>query len=102
MSNPTQPLADMLFDLVLANKILAHEGACDAWGHVSARHPDHPDRYLLSCSRSPEFVAADDIVEHWLDGSAVHEESRALFYERFIHGAIYEAYPALQSVVHSP
>jgi ribulose-5-phosphate 4-epimerase/fuculose-1-phosphate aldolase len=101
MNHPAQPLADALFDLVLANKILAYEDTCDAWGHVSIRHPDHPDRYLLSCSRSPEFVAEDDIVEHRLDGQAVHPETRALFYERFIHGAIYEAYPAVQSVIHS-
>ena len=68
-------------------------------GGISARHPEHPDRFLLSCSRSPEFVSEADIVEHGLDGEAVHPETRALFYERFIPAAIYEAAPAVQSVV---
>ena len=35
-------------DLVVANRILAHEGVVDAYGHVSVRHPTKPDRYLLS------------------------------------------------------
>ena len=40
----TTLLADpsLLRDLVLSNKILAHEGAVDAFGHVSIRHPDDP------------------------------------------------------------
>ena len=39
--------------LVIANRILANEGVVDAYGHVSMRHPHHPERYLLSWSRSP-------------------------------------------------
>ena len=37
--------------LVIANRILANEGVVDAYGHVSFRHPHHPERYLLACSR---------------------------------------------------
>ena len=33
-----------LHELVAANRILAHEGVLDAFGHVSIRHPDQPDR----------------------------------------------------------
>src|SRR5215217_5390020 len=43
------PLAappDLLRDLVLANRILAHEGVVDAFGHISARHPDDPGRFI--------------------------------------------------------
>jgi hypothetical protein len=29
----------LIEDLVAANRILAHEGVVDAYGHVSARHP---------------------------------------------------------------
>lgn len=94
-------LGKALSDLVLANWILAREGVLDAWGHVSVRHPERPDRFLLSCSRSPELVSEDDIVEHGLDGEAVQRESRPLYYERFIHSTIYEADPAIQCVVHS-
>src|SRR4051812_28515309 len=35
-------------DLVLANRILAHEGILDAFGHVSVRHPVNPQHYLIS------------------------------------------------------
>jgi ribulose-5-phosphate 4-epimerase/fuculose-1-phosphate aldolase len=85
----------------LANHILAAEGGLDAWGHVSLRHPEHPDRFLLSCSRSPELVTEDDIVEHGLNGEAILPQTRPLYYERFIHGAMYEMYPKVQSVIHS-
>ena len=50
-------------DLVIANRILAHEGAVDAYGHVSLRRPDDPGKYLLSRSLSPEHVAHEDILE---------------------------------------
>ena len=43
-------------DLVVANRILAHEDVVDAYGHVSIRHPANPERFFLSCSRSPELV----------------------------------------------
>ena len=42
-------------DLVIANRILAHENVVDAFGHVSHRHPDDAGLYLLSRSRSPEL-----------------------------------------------
>lgn len=42
--------------LSLANRMLAHEGALDAFGHVSMRHPFESERYLLARSRSPELV----------------------------------------------
>jgi len=44
-------------DLVPASRVLAYEGVLDGFGHVSARHPHHRERYLLSRSRSPELVA---------------------------------------------
>jgi hypothetical protein len=45
-----------LIDLVIANRVLAHIGAVDAYGHVSLRHPVKQDHFLLSCSRAPELV----------------------------------------------
>ncbi len=45
-----------LIDLVIANRVLARLGAVDAYGHVSLRHPTEPNRFLLSCSRSPRLV----------------------------------------------
>ena len=87
-------------DLVIANRILAKENVVDAYGHVSIRHPQRPDRYLLSRSLSPEFVTPDDIIEFTLDGEPVNDK-RPPYLERFIHGAIYEARPDVHAAVHS-
>lgn len=88
-------------DLVIANRILAHEDVLDAYGHISLRHPDNPERFLLSCSRSPELVEPEDIVEHHLNGQPVNPDGRKLYLERFIHGAVFEARPDVVAVVHS-
>ena len=87
-------------DVVVANRILAHEDVVDAYGHVSVRHPTKPDHYLLSRSLSPEHVTKDDIIEFKLDGTPVND-TRPAYLERFIHGAIYEARPEVRAVVHS-
>jgi len=87
-------------DLVIANRILAKEEVVDAYGHVSIRHPSKPDHYLLSRSLSPEFVTAQDIIEFKLDGTPVND-ARPPYLERFIHGAIYEARPEINAVIHS-
>lgn len=87
--------------LMIANRILAHEGVVDAYGHVSVRHPQHPDRYLLSRSLSPELVEADDIKEYTLDGEPVVKDGHHPYLERFIHGAIYEAREDIHAVIHS-
>ena len=87
--------------LVIANRILANEGVVDAYGHVSMRHPLHPERYLLACSRSPELVERADIMEFALDGTSVSDDGRAPYLERFIHGAIYEARRDIHAVVHA-
>lgn len=88
-------------DVVVANRILANEEVVDAYGHVSVRHPEHPDRYLLARSLAPELVERGDVVEFTLDGQPTSEEKRALYLERFIHGAIYEARPDVMAVVHA-
>ena len=92
---------EILRYLVTANRILAHEGVVDAYGHISARHPDRADRFLLSRSRSPELVTLSDILEFDLGGEPVAEDGPAIYAERFIHAAIYAARPDVQSVVHN-
>ena len=67
---------DLITDLVIANRILATEDVVDAYGHVSVRNPDAPERFFLAHSRSPSLVEADDIVEHTLDGQAFKPEKR--------------------------
>src|SRR5215831_14732328 len=96
------PRLDMLLEeIVTANRILAHEGVVDSFGHVSARHPDNPKRFLLSRARAPERIEKDDIMEFTLEGEPVDARGRAPYLERFIHGGIYEARPDVHSVVHN-
>ena len=92
---------ELIRDLIAANRILAREGVVDAFGHVSVRHPDNPERYFMSCSRSPELVTADDIMEFTLDGEPVDARDRKPYGERPIHGALFEMRPDVQSVVHN-
>lgn len=87
-------------EVVIANRVLAHEGICDAYGHVSVRHPHYPERYLLSWSRSPELVEIGDIVEYALDGTPIKDD-RPGYKERRIHGGIYEARSDVNVVVHA-
>ena len=62
--------------LALANRILAHEGVLDGFGHVSLRHPTDPSRYLLARSRSPELIEPSDILEFMLDFEAATPAER--------------------------
>jgi HCOMODA/2-hydroxy-3-carboxy-muconic semialdehyde decarboxylase len=94
-------LDTLIQDLVIANRILAKEDVVDAYGHVSVRHPENPDRFLIARSVSPELVGAEDIVELGLDGQPASDDKRALYLERFIHAAIFEARPDVMAVVHA-
>src|SRR5579885_1004235 len=94
-------LKELLRDIVVANHILAHEQVVDAYGHISFRHPDRPDRFFLSCSRSPELVTVDDIIEYDLDCNPIDLRGRTQYTERPIHGRIYKARPEVNSVVHN-
>ncbi len=87
--------------LVAANHILAHENVVDAFGHVSIRHPEIPNHYFISCSRSPQLVTPDDIMEFDLEGNSVDGSKLRPYAERHIHGAIMEARPEINSVVHN-
>src|SRR5256884_9314546 len=98
---PMAQLDHLIEELVTANRILAREGVVDSFGHVSARHPDNPQHYLLSRSRAPDCIESSDIMEFMLDGTPLDPRGRAPYLERFIHGALYEARPDIMSVVHN-
>jgi ribulose-5-phosphate 4-epimerase/fuculose-1-phosphate aldolase len=91
----------LIEDLVAANRILADEGVLDAYGHVSIRHPGNPSRYVMSRSLAPILVTAADIMEYDLDSTPVDPKGRTSVLERFIHGEIYKARPAVRAVIHS-
>ncbi|MFL5059645.1 MAG: class II aldolase/adducin family protein [Xanthobacteraceae bacterium] len=95
-----QSLDEVRYELALANRMVAHEGVLDAFGHVSMRHPGDPNRYLLSRSRSPELVEPGDILEFDLDSEPVAPPTLRLYGERVIHGEIYKARPDVTAVCH--
>jgi HCOMODA/2-hydroxy-3-carboxy-muconic semialdehyde decarboxylase len=96
----SKALDEARYELALANRIIAHEGVLDGFGHVSMRHPDHPDRYLLSRSRSPELVEPADLLEFTLDSEPVGSPKAEFYGERVIHGCIYQARPDVHAVCH--
>jgi HCOMODA/2-hydroxy-3-carboxy-muconic semialdehyde decarboxylase len=90
-----------LEDLAAASRILVDQGVFDAAGHVSMRHPRHPERFLMSRSLAPQLVTAADIMEFDLDCSAIDARGRNGFIERYLHGEIYRARPDVMAVAHS-
>jgi HCOMODA/2-hydroxy-3-carboxy-muconic semialdehyde decarboxylase len=88
-------------DLAIANRILVRQGVVDAFGHVSARHPDRPHRFLLARNMAPASVTAEDILEFELDGRPVVSGGPKVYLERFIHGEIFAARPDVMAVVHT-
>lgn len=96
------PVSDaFLADLAAASHILAAQGVVDAFGHISQRHPDDPNRYFMSQSMAPALVTPDDIIEYSLDSEPCNANGRNSFLERFIHGEIFKARPDIISIVHS-
>ena len=93
-------LTQALDELVTANRILAREGVVDSFGHASIRHPDRPDRYVLSRARAPECIEVEDLMEFTSDGATIDPAGRQPYAERFIHGAVYVARPDVRAVVH--
>ena len=93
--------AELIGDLVAANRILAAEGVLDGFGHVSARHDKDPGRFLLARSMAPALVNAGDVMEFDLDSNPIDARGRTAYLERFIHSEIYRVHPEVQAVVHS-
>ncbi len=93
--------AALIDDLVSANHILVTEQVFDGFGHVSVRHSQRADRFLISKSLAPSMVSAQDIVECDLEGQVIDAQGRKSYLERFIHSAIFKARPDVMAVIHS-
>jgi ribulose-5-phosphate 4-epimerase/fuculose-1-phosphate aldolase len=92
---------DQVTDLVAANRILAHYGIFDAYGHVSVRSRKNADRYLMTRYMAPSLVTEADITVYDLDSKPLDPGITRSFSERFIHGEIYRARPDVMAVVHN-
>jgi HCOMODA/2-hydroxy-3-carboxy-muconic semialdehyde decarboxylase len=92
---------DLATTLVVANRVLYRHGVVDGFGHVSARDPAAPDRFLLSRSLAPGQVNRADLMTFDLDGNAQSGDARRPYLELWIHSEIYRARPDVAAVVHS-
>ena len=97
----SEAVSSAIRELVDANHILFDQGVVDGFGHVSVRHPERGDRFLLSRSMAPALVTEADVLEFDLDGKAVVPNGPAPYLERFIHGEVYRKRQDVMSVVHS-
>jgi ribulose-5-phosphate 4-epimerase/fuculose-1-phosphate aldolase len=92
----------LIDEIVLANHILYDRGVVDAYGHVSARHPDRPEQFLLTWAIAPALATAADVLTFDAAGNALDNPAgKELYSERFIHAAIYAARPDVLGIVHS-
>ena len=94
------PPKELLADLVLANKILFGLNVVDAFGHISVRHPNDPNHYLMARHLPPGMVTAKDIVLFDMDSTPLTHSDKPQYSERFIHSEIYKLRPDVMSVVH--
>lgn len=93
--------ADARRELADANRILAHLGVVDAFGHASVRAPGRTDAFLLARSMAPALVGEADVMTLGLDGETLGGDARRSYVERFIHAEIYRGRPDVGAVVHS-
>ena len=90
----------VLEDLAAASRVLVDQGVFDAAGHVSMRHPDAAERFLMSRSLAPSLVTADDIMEFSLEGESCDPRGRSGFLERFLHAEIYRKRADVMAIAH--
>lgn len=86
-------------ELVLATKILVNEGIMDVFGHISARDPEDPSKFLLPQKLAPNCITVDDIQSFGLNGET--SDNRPSYLERYIHSEVYKARPDVNCVLHT-
>ena len=87
-------------DLAAASRILVDQGVFDAAGHVSARHPQDANKFLMPRSLAPELVMPSDIIELTLAGETCDANGARPFIERHLHAAIYRRRPDVMAIAH--
>ena len=71
----------------------------DGLGHSSIRHPQNPNRYLISRNRATGLVRPEDLMEMDLDSRPVDPTARS-YSEVAIHAEIYKLRPDVHAVIH--
>ncbi|HEY2646365.1 MAG TPA: class II aldolase/adducin family protein [Candidatus Acidoferrales bacterium] len=88
-------------ELIIANRVVAHLGLVDSFGHVTVRNPDDPTRFFMSRARAPGLVTKDDILEFNLESTSVDLRGLRPYSERFIHGCLYKSRPDVMAICHN-
>jgi ribulose-5-phosphate 4-epimerase/fuculose-1-phosphate aldolase len=94
------PSAELIEELVTANRIIFDQKVVDGFGHISVRDDRDPTTYLMARNIAPGLVTAADIVVFDLDSNPLADASSRYYSERFIHGEIYRARPDVRAVIH--
>ncbi|KAM7213944.1 Adducin-related protein 2 [Rhypophila decipiens] len=99
----THNIDELKRKLITANHILYQQGVVDAYGHISIRHPQRPDVYIMCGYMAPAIVTSpDDLIEYWVrNSSPVSPNARKGYSERFIHGEMFGKFENVNCVVHS-
>ncbi|KAE9992345.1 hypothetical protein EG327_009299 [Venturia inaequalis] len=98
-----QDLKKLRHTLITANHILHHHSIVDAYGHISIRHPQNPDIYIMCGYMAPGVVSSsDDLIEYYIkDSSPVDPDAKKGYSERFIHGEMFRKWSGVNCVIHS-
>ncbi|KAF2101266.1 arad-like aldolase/epimerase [Rhizodiscina lignyota] len=96
-------LQELRRKLITANHVLHNHGVVDAYGHISIRHPQKTEIYIMCGYMAPAIVtSSDDLIEYWVkDSSTVDPNAKKGYSERFIHGEVFRMFPSVNCVVHS-
>jgi ribulose-5-phosphate 4-epimerase/fuculose-1-phosphate aldolase len=88
-------------DLAIAYRLLAEYGIIDAYGHISVRSAERPDRFWMARAIAPELVTEHDMMEFDMQSEPIDAQGRSPVNERFIHGEVYKVRPEVMAVVHN-
>lgn len=98
-------LSELHHGLIAAHHILHHHKVLDAYGHISVRNPDDPQKsFWLPQNLAPGLLSSEDeLIEISIEtGEPVEkDEKRQPVTERFIHSELYKKFPDVNCVVHS-
>src|SRR5687768_96146 len=97
---PQTSNSQLIQDLVYGNRILYNEGVIDAFGHISVRDPQDPNRFYMSRGLAPSQVTSKDILHYDLQCNEIGRSGASGYGERFIHCGVYRARPDVKAVVH--
>jgi HCOMODA/2-hydroxy-3-carboxy-muconic semialdehyde decarboxylase len=101
MTTDTRPdLARLKQQLVVAYRIFAAHGVLDLEGHISFRHPDNPDQFVMGRHTPASTITEADLLTLNTQGEVL-EGSGTAPGERPVHVGVYLARPDVQAVCHS-